>query len=233
MNKDTTLYTAKKALQSILVDKIFTKNDYYKLIAIQKKRLKMKRGIKLPNREFIFKRKSKRRFSGRLSVADFENIISSCYRSNLRQVKNKYSHPHRTYPSAGGLNCCEIYIWTNLKKFNGIYKYNPYRNELIIINEEFNPRLLFPYHDNFSIDKIRFAIIFAINILPGVIKYGNKGLLYSILEVGHAAQNFLLLSEHYNIESLPIGSISTNYMATFIADSHILPVYAIVGSGMK
>ena len=230
--KHTTTYiTAKKILCKILETQIFDKHKYHELLRIQAARSTYPPGIKIRSRRFPLPRESKRTFSGSLNTEKFEGILSACYKDMKKEVTNPYSLPHLTYPSAGGINSCEIYIWTNLEKYCGISKYNPYKNEIIKINQDFDIKHLIEYHNNFPIDKINFAIIYAIDLRPMIVKYGNRGILYSILEVGHAAQNLLLLSEQYHLDTLPIGAISIKYLSKYIEDSFAIPIYAIVGSG--
>lgn len=224
-------------MESIIKELRKTKNakidEIREIINIQKQRKNIpKLSFFLTKTKSQFKnRKSDRNFSQNLVEKNFEKILTQSFIANNRKVKNPYSLPHLPYPAAGGLNSCEIYTWTNFGKYRGLSKYNNYSNSLHIINKKFDIKKMLPYHDNFSINNVCFAIIFTLDLRCLIKKYGKRGYKYGLLEIGHAAQNVCIASSKYGTSILPIGYFSENYLTNKINRKEISPEYVLIGGG--
>lgn len=113
----------------------------------------------------------------------------------------------RTSPSAGALYPLEVYIVagnvTNLH--NGIYKYNPRKNELERVekgdrrDELCKAALGQPY-----VIKAALVVVFSAVYERTKARYGERGIRYVYMEAGHAAQNVYLQAE-----ALGLGVVAT------------------------
>jgi SagB-type dehydrogenase family enzyme len=116
---------------------------------------------------------------------------------------------HRTAPSAGGLYGLELYvIAANVNGLPaGIYKYDILTHELVSsIEGDMRQRLFRSALEQTSISQAP-----AIFVLSGVYerisaKYGERGIRYTHMEAGHAAQNLLLQAVSLGLGAVLVGA---------------------------
>ena len=116
---------------------------------------------------------------------------------------------HRTAPSAGGLYPLELYLVVgNVENLEpGVYNYLPEKHELVLLAE-----------GDIRIDLARAALSQtsvkdgAISIVVTAIyerttgKYGERGIMYVHIEVGHAAQNLCLQATAMGLGLVTVGA---------------------------
>ncbi len=142
----------------------------------------------------------------------------------------------RTAPSAGALYPLEIYVLAgNIMNISvGIYKYNPYKHELVNLQMGDRRNELFKAALNQSpVKDAPMVIVFAAVYERTTVKYGNRGINYVYMEAGHAAQNILLQAESLNLGSVVIGAFYDEEVKKVLkmSDKEI-PIY-IIAVGKK
>lgn len=133
----------------------------------------------------------------------------------------------RSVPSAGGLYPADLYIVSlnidNLGK--GIYQYNPTEDCLVkIFNNDTVDELLKSFsvtEDLISIQRAGFICLLIGSAPKSMYKYGNRGLGFTIHEIGGLSQNI-----HLAVTALGIGSVDC---ASYFSDEahHILKIDGI------
>lgn len=115
----------------------------------------------------------------------------------------------RTAPSAGALYPLEVYVVTgNVNDLPvGVYKYKPQNHELMKVTE--GDKRIELYHASLSQDPIKNAPVTF--VFTGVYerttgKYGERGVRYVHIEVGHAAQNVYLQATSLDLGNVVIGA---------------------------
>ena len=116
---------------------------------------------------------------------------------------------HRTAPSAGALYGLELYTISArvIGIAPGCYRYEPLRHELqCTLEGALQPRL-----SRTALDQSAIVQAAAIFVLSGVYervkrKYGQRGVRYTHLEAGHAAQNLLLQAAALDLGAVAIGA---------------------------
>ena len=116
---------------------------------------------------------------------------------------------HRTAPSAGGLFALELYIIAaNVNGLPaGIYKYEILTHEVISLIEGDTRQRLF----RSALEQTAISQAPAIFALAGVYeritkKYGERGIRYTHMEAGHAAQNVLLQAVALGLGAVLVGA---------------------------
>ena len=167
-------------------------------------------------RDFLVKRKSFRRFSGK--PIRLEQLSEILYYSagSVRESDGKFHFP---YPSAGGKYPIEIYplvLYGDELKI-GLYHYSPTEHALDI--------LLTPLkkEDTSSIwmSQKWFRKASVILILTAVYhrttdKYGNRGIPFLFIEVGHIGQNIYLLAQSLGIGCCAIGQFKEKQLCRLL-----------------
>jgi len=119
----------------------------------------------------------------------------------------------RTAPSAGALYPLEIYVVIgNVEGVTkGVYKYRPHKHELLKVksgdvrNELTAAALGQPW-----VGKGAIVIVFSAVYERTTRKYGNRGIRYVHMEVGHAAQNVYLQAVSLNLGTVVVGAFRDN-----------------------
>jgi SagB-type dehydrogenase family enzyme len=115
----------------------------------------------------------------------------------------------RTAPSAGALYPLEIYLVVgNVKDLPaGIYKYEPLKHRLIKIKEgDKREGLSYAALGQPWIKKAAVDFVIAAVYERTTRKYGERGIRYVHIEVGHAAQNLLLQATALGIGAVTVGA---------------------------
>jgi SagB-type dehydrogenase family enzyme len=116
---------------------------------------------------------------------------------------------YRTAPSAGALYPLEVYILTG--EVNdlpaGTYKYKPHAHELELITKgDVRLELCDAALDQSCIKEGAAVIVFCAVYERTTQKYGERGIRYVHMEVGHAAQNIYLQAVSLNLGTVVIGA---------------------------
>lgn len=168
--------------------------------------------IKLPQPKFksdnsleeaILKRRSRREYNDEpLTIAEISQLLWAAY--GVTDEKG-----YKTAPSAGALYPLEIYIVVGKAKdiLSGVYRYRPQKHELanVIYGDK---RLLLKSAslDQDAVSEAPVAIVFTAVYERTKVKYGERGIRYVLMEVGHAAQNVYLQAEALNLGAVVIGA---------------------------
>ena len=115
----------------------------------------------------------------------------------------------RTAPSAGALYPLEIYVVAgNVNDLpKGVYKYKPESNELVrVIKGDKRSELCAAALGQSCVEKGAAVIVIAAVYERTMKKYGQRGIRYVHIEVGHAAQNIYLQAVSLNLGTVMIGA---------------------------
>ena len=163
-------------------------------------------GTNLKLDEILKLRRSIRQFiNGPISKNELSYLLNNS--TALIKKGAVIDNSRRPYPSAGGRYPLEIYpLVLNSKGIkSGIYHYNVKENLLELIREGgFKKWVLKATGGEKWISQA--AVIFIITAVAGrtQIKYGDRGYRYILIEIGHLAQNILLLATALGLGSCAI-----------------------------
>ena len=177
----------------------------------------------------LARRLSHRRFRSRsISFEELSNLLH--YSGGIRwefhgKQANIEMQSRRFYPSPGARYSAEIYpvVLRQRELPKGVYHYNVRRNLV---------ELLFPGAKKDSIAKlfvdpwVRTAPL--ILVLTSVfsrtqVKYGERGYRFALLEIGHLAQNILLVATSMGLAACPIGGFLDNELDIMIGNASHVP----------
>jgi SagB-type dehydrogenase family enzyme len=137
----------------------------------------------------------------------------------------------RTAPSAGALYPLEVYLVAgkvdNLA--SGVYHYNPGGHELILINNnDIREGLAEAALGQTAVKNAALVILITVVYERTTQKYGDRGVRYAQMEVGHAAQNICLQATALNLGTVTIGAFDDNRVKDRLglADNET-PIYII------
>jgi SagB-type dehydrogenase family enzyme len=127
--------------------------------------------------------------------------------SQLLWAAQGFTHPNglRTAPSAGALYPLEIYLLvgnvTDLP--GGVYHYIPGAHELIpTIEGDFQNNLFEAALQQSAVKDAAIVLVISADYERTTVKYGQRGIQYVHMEVGHVSQNVYL-----QVESLGLGTV--------------------------
>lgn len=148
-------------------------------------------------------RKSSRDFiSNPLSLEELSALIY--YSAGLKND----SPPHqgnRFYPSAGSRYPLELYLISqNSELPNGIYHYNIRSHSLEVMDslKNYNPKL---YFNQDFVSKAGVIFLVSAVFIRNTMKYGSRGYRHILMEAGHMAQNFWLVSSALDLGICGVG----------------------------
>lgn len=179
----------------------------------------------------LLNRRSIREFSkGKIELSDISNLLhysAGISLDNANPSKNK-----RFYPSPGARYPLEVYLISlNSELPKAIYHYYVKNNTLERICD-FNKKDLgelthVPFAKNASV-----LIVITAVFRRNAIKYGERGYRHVLVEAGHLAQNFYLLSSALDLGICGIGGyIDDNVNALFDVDGVKESVIYMLGVG--
>ncbi|MEN2994651.1 MAG: SagB/ThcOx family dehydrogenase [Thermodesulfovibrio sp.] len=155
--------------------------------------------------ETLYKRRSIREYSSEaLTLSEVSQLLWAA--QGITDKKGK-----RTAPSAGALYPLSVYLVAgNVKNISsGIYKYEPQNHQLVKIkNGDIRETLSKaslgqPWVKNAPVNIIITAIYEVTTR-----KYGERGIRYVHIEVGHVAQNVLLQAVSLDLGAVPVGAFN-------------------------
>jgi len=150
--------------------------------------------------ESIAKRRSVRAFGPEeLPDGDISQLLWSC--QGITDEPNGY----RAVPSAGALYPLEIYI----AKKDGVFHYIPGRHYLEkVTGEDVRGELGKAAYSQEYVAHAPVSIIIAAIYERVTSRYGERGVRYTDMEAGHAAQNISLQAVALGLDSVPVGAFS-------------------------
>jgi SagB-type dehydrogenase family enzyme len=173
----------------------------------------------------LVKRRSVRSFSRKpLSLQDISQLLWSA--QGITSPRG-----YRTAPSAGALYPLEIYVIVGFveKVPAGIYKYNINRHGLTRTGDgDYRDDVCrAALHQRFIAEAPAVLLFCAVKERI-TRRYGERGLMYLFMEVGHAAQNVCLQSVALELGTVVIGAFKDKEIQTIVnLPENELPVYLI------
>ena len=163
--------------------------------------------------QLLAHRRSRREFAGgSLELAEIARLLWAA---------QGISDPHglRTAPSAGALYPLEVHLATGRTNGldPGVYHYLPHEHALAqTATGDHRVQLA-----NAALGQEAVAHAGAVIVLTGIyrrttIKYGDRGVRYVHMEVGHAAQNVYLVGESLGIGTVMVGAFDDEHVKRVI-----------------
>ena len=140
---------------------------------------------------------------------------------------------YRTSPSAGGLYPLELYVVAgDVENLNpGIYKYRPQEHVMVLISiGDSRAELAAAALSQSCVEKGALAIVITAVYSRTMSKYGERGIRYVHIEVGHAAQNICLQATAMDLGTVTVGAFHDEEVASILClpeeeePLYILPV---------
>lgn len=174
-----------------------------KIIKLTKPKLKGNVSLE----EAISKRRSVRNFSSeKISEKDISQLLWAC--QGLTS-----SLGLRAVPSAGALYPLEIYV----AKEDGLYHYLPKGHELEKKSDkDLRSKLKAASLNQGYVEKAPLVIIICAIYERVTSRYGERGKMYTDVEVGHAAQNIHLEAVSLGLASVPVGAFSESEVSKIL-----------------
>jgi SagB-type dehydrogenase family enzyme len=168
--------------------------------------------------ECIFKRESVRRYKDK--VIEIEKISQILWAA---QGKKGYK---RTVPSAGATYPLEIYVTL---KDKGYFHYNLDKHILeLVCDEDISGKLASASWNQQFISEVYLNVIICAIFARTTQRYGERGVRYVLIEVGHCAQNIHLEAVSLGLASVPIGAYDDDKVkAVLDLPKNIEPLYII------
>lgn len=153
--------------------------------------------------EALFKRRSVREYANLpLALEDISQLLWAAY-----GITAEWGG--RTAPSAGGLYPLEIYLAAgNVENLaSGVYKYKPQGHELTKVKDgDVRTELSEAALGQTWVKEGAIDIVIAAVYERTTQKYGDRGVRYVQMEVGHAAQNIYLQATALNLNMVTVGA---------------------------
>jgi SagB-type dehydrogenase family enzyme len=170
----------------------------------------MKKKLPLPRyhsnvslEESLVKRRSVRDFSGEaLTLEEVSQLLWAAQGITA-------SWGGRTAPSAGALYPLEVYaVVGNVRDLAaGVYRYDPKGHEVVLIAEgDVRSNLAGAALGQTSVKDGAINLVFTAVHSRTTRKYGDRGIRYIYMEIGHAAQNVCLQATAMHLGAVPIGA---------------------------
>ncbi len=148
-----------------------------------------------------------------LEIADVSQLLWAA--QGITNERN-----YRTAPSAGALFPLETYLISyNVTDLTaGIYKYDPLQHELHLIKEgNFQQEVAAAAYNQSCLRNAPLAIV-----INGVYerttgKYGERGVKYVHMEVGHSAQNIHLQAVSLSLGTVVVGAFNDNELSEIMS----------------
>lgn len=152
--------------------------------------------------EVIFSRRSERNFKQKdLTLPQISQLLWAAQGITLK----KGSYNFRTAPSAGALYPIEIYLLSK----NGLFAYLPNGHKLDALSEQdLRKKLAVSALGQTAISEAPVNIVVCAVYSRLTAKYGQRGIRYAQIEVGHIAQNIHLQAAALGLSSVPIGAFN-------------------------
>ncbi|MBI5558075.1 MAG: SagB/ThcOx family dehydrogenase [Deltaproteobacteria bacterium] len=163
--------------------------------------------------ECLAKRRSVRNFTGSpLTMEEMAQLLWAAQGVTAEPDR-------RTAPSAGALYPVDVYVAAgNVRDLPaGTYRYDPRRHELIITGEgDIRERLAGAALNQSAVRQAAIDIILTAAYQRTTRKYGDRGIRYVHMEIGHTAQNICLEATALGLGAVPVAAFSDNEVATLL-----------------
>ncbi|MEN3185252.1 MAG: SagB/ThcOx family dehydrogenase [Atribacterota bacterium] len=174
--------------------------------------------------EALFRRRSVRNFLDEaLTVPELSQLLFAA------QGVTEKIYGFRTTPSAGALYPLELYVVVGKVEgiIPGVYRYHPRDHAIEMVTEGDRRTELF--HSALSQESIREA---PVTLLLSAVyerttrRYGERGIRYVHMEVGHAAQNVYLEAQALGLGTVAIGAFRDEEVTQIVQlPRNQLPLY--------
>ena len=163
--------------------------------------------------EALLTRRSIRQYSEKpLKLSDISQLLWAA--QGITNVQG-----YRTAPSAGALYPLEVYVAAgNVNNLpDGIYRYESRGHTLARIDEgDKRTELSAAASSQYWIKESAAVIVFSAIQKRTTKKYGERGVRYVHMEVGHAAQNVYLQAISLDIGTVVVGAFNDNEVKTIV-----------------
>lgn len=179
----------------------------------------------------IAKRRSFREYNKdyKITKKQLDSIFSSL--NNIRNKDGNALTSRRNYPSAGARFPIEQYlIIFNCKDYSpGLYHINIYENTLEVISLGNYKKFFKNICNSKWVGNASALLILSCVPERTTIKYGQRGLRYVLFEIGHIAQNFMLLAQSRSLRTCAIGGFDDKELKRFLKCEKVneYPLYLI------
>ncbi len=137
----------------------------------------------------------------------------------------------RTAPSAGATYPLEVYLVSgNVQSLAaGIYKYNPKKHELIKVSDgDVRAKLADAALVQTFVAAASIDIVIAAVYERTTWRYGDRGIRYVHIEVGHAAQNICLEAVALGLATVPVGAFHDDRVKSVLGlPANEVPIYIL------
>ncbi len=162
--------------------------------------------------ELLKKRRSIRNYSQEpISLEELSTLLWASY--GINQEISGYKL--RTAPSAGALYPIETYLSVRAVKDvpSGLYHFNIKDFELELLQKgDFSYYLTRASLNQFFVAEASVVVCWSCIFRRTMSKYGERGMRYIFMDVGHVCQNLLLAAESLGLGACPIGAFLDDEM---------------------
>ena len=151
-----------------------------------------------------------------------EQISQLTWAAQGRDVHSSY----RTTPSAGATYPLELFVLTD----QGLFRYLPDKHSLEkLIDQDLRAALASAAWGQEFIEAAPLTLVFAAQFSRTTNRYGQRGIRYVYMEVGHAAQNVHLQAQALGLGSVPVGAFDdTSVSKVLLLEDYLEPLYLVV-----
>jgi SagB-type dehydrogenase family enzyme len=179
-------------------------------------------------------RRSQYAFGGTLTLPQLSALLHHAVRVNLEKSSTLAPHvklSFRPYPSPGGLYPTEIYAFlNNIEGIPACIAHYDARAHALRILKEQDGQAFSSAEIKAGNNGVRAPLILVLTTLPqrATAKYGGRGYRMSLLEAGHASQNFCLVAEGLGLATLVYGSYFDDELADLLEIDSVTEAVASV-----
>lgn len=158
--------------------------------------------------EVLNRRKSVRSFSG--ETVEFQSIVNMLWAAYGETKTASKKHNRKTVPSAGAFypSLIHLILFEDTEEIDaGVYKVYLGSAEKVgfkLISEN-TKSVIQSFVDPLTPENSHGVIVVSGSFQKSERKYGNRGLLYTVLEAGHIAQNVHIAAHESEIATLEVG----------------------------
>jgi len=202
----------------LLLSIIFTSVAGAKMVTLSLPTPKIEKAVYLD--EAIQKRRSVRRFSAK-ALTDYQISKLLWAAQGITDTHNDF----RAAPSAGALYPLELYLIKN----NGVWHYLVRNHSIEQINEkDLRSSLANAALEQSCVAQAPIDIVIAADYNRVTKKYGERGIRYTHIEVGHTTENLVLEAAALGLSSITIGAFNDDKVSNLLNLPHNeTPLYII------
>lgn len=141
----------------------------------------------------LHNRRSDRRFRARWTLAEMSTLLARA--TGLSLTATRSGKKYRAYPSPGALYANDVHML--IRRVDGIppghYLYDPYAHALVRISRDAESPLK-SFIERTTTTRARAIAVIVDNPFRTIMKYGDIGYKFSLLEAGMIAENITLVA---------------------------------------